>query len=67
MGYVLLEGMFDIWTVIGWHVMQVNMYDWKICGSGGQIYYMNICCGRTCPLGGNVLWVYAEAITIELP
>ena len=34
---------------IGWHVMQVDMYYWKICGSGDNVYHENICYGRTCP------------------
>ena len=55
-----------MWTgFIGWYVMQVDMYYWKICGCGGHVYYENIYNGRTCPLGGHVLQVCAEAATIE--
>ena len=44
------------------------MYYWKICGNGGNggnVYHENICYGRTCPVGGHVLQVCAEAATIE--
>ena len=46
-------------------VMQVDMYYWKTCGSGGHIFHENICYGRTCSVGGYVLQVCAEAATIE--
>ena len=50
---------------IGWHVMQMDMHYWKICGSGGYVYHENICYGRTCPVGWHVLQICAEAATIE--
>ena len=45
--------------------MQVDMHYWKICGSGGHVYHENICYGRTSPVGGYVLQVWAKAATIE--
>ena len=45
--------------------MQVDMYYWKICDSGGHVYHENICYGRTCPVDGHVLQVFAETATIE--
>ena len=45
--------------------MQVDMYYWKTCGSGGHIFHENICYGKTCSVGGYVLQVCAEAATIE--
>ena len=42
-------------TCIGWHVMQVDMYYWKICGNGCHVYHENICCGSTYPVGVHVL------------
>ena len=54
-----------MWTgFIGWHVMQVDMYYWKTCGSSGHVYHGNICYGRTCSVCGHVLQVCAEAATI---
>ena len=44
--------------------MQVGMYYWKICGSGGHVYHENICHWRTCPVCGHVLQVCAEVATI---
>ena len=59
-----LEGMSNMRTgFIGWHV-QVDMYYWKICSSGGLVFHGNICYGRTCLVGGHVLQVYAETATI---
>ena len=49
---------------IGWHVMQVDMHYWNIFGSS-HVCHENICYGRTCPVGGHVLQVCAEAATIE--
>ena len=47
---------------IGWHDMQVGMYYWKTCVSGGHhVFHENMCYGRTCVVGGHVLQVYAEA------
>ena len=45
--------------------MQVDMYYWKICDSGWYVYYENICCDSTCPVGVHVLQVCAEAASIE--
>ena len=45
--------------------MQVIMYYWKICDSGGHVYHENLYYGRTCPVGGHVLQVCAEAETID--
>ena len=45
--------------------MQVDMYYWKVCGSGGHVYHENICYGWTWPVGGHVLQIRAEAATIE--
>ena len=52
-------------SCIEWHVMQVDMYYWKICGSGCHVYQKNICYERTCPIGVHVLQVCAEAASIE--
>ena len=49
---------------IGWHVMQVDIYCWKACGRCGLVFHENICCGRTCLVGGHVLQVYAKAAII---
>ena len=46
--------------------MQVDMYYWKICGSGGHVHHKNFCYRRTCPVGGHVLQVFKETATIEL-
>ena len=45
--------------------MQMDLYYWRTCGSGGHVYHENICYGRTCPVGGHALRVCAEAATIE--
>ena len=45
--------------------MQVDMCYLKICGSGGHVSHENICCGRICPVGGQVWLICAEAATIE--
>ena len=45
--------------------MKMDMYYWSICGCDGHFYYENICYRMTCPVGGNVLQVCAEAATIE--
>ena len=47
---------------IGRHVMQVNMYCWKACC--GLVFHENICCGRTCLVGGHVLQVCVKAAII---
>ena len=44
--------------------MQVDMHCWKACGSGGLVFYENICCVRTCVVGGPVSQVCAEAVII---
>ena len=49
---------------IGWHVMQVDMYCLKACGSSGLVLHENICCGRTRLVGGHVLQVCAKAAII---
>ena len=41
------------------------MYYWKTCGSGGHVFHENSYCGRTCPVGGHVVQVCAEAATIS--
>ena len=46
---------------IGWHVLQVNIYCWKACCSCGLVFHENICCGRTCLVGGHVLQICAYA------
>ena len=64
-GHVLLEGMSNMRSgFIGWHVMLGNMYYWKVCGSGGLVFYENICCGRTCLVGGHVLQFCRDAAII---
>ena len=47
-------------NIIGCHyIMQVGMYYWKTCISGGRhVFHENMCYGRTCVVGGQV---YAEA------
>ena len=47
------------------HVMQKDMYYWKVaCGIGDHIFHENMFYGRTCLVGGHVLQVCAEAATI---
>ena len=46
-------------------IMQVDMYYWKACGSCGLVFYENICCSRTCLIGGHVLQVCAKAAIIQ--
>ena len=50
---------------IRWHVMQVDMYCWKACGSCGLVFHENICCGRTYSIGGHVLQVCKKAKIIK--
>ena len=49
---------------IGWHVMQVDRYCWKACGSCGLAFHKNICSGSTFPVDGHVLQTCAKAVTI---
>ena len=49
---------------IGWHVMQVDMYCLKACGSGGLVLRENICCGGTHLVGGHVLQICPKAALI---
>ena len=51
---------------IVWHAMQMDMYYWKICGSGGMsIMRISVMGGHVHPVGRHVLEICAEAATIE--
>ena len=52
-------------SCIKWHIMQVDMYYWKICGFGGYIYHEYTCYGRTCQVGRHFLQVCADTATTE--
>ena len=51
---------------IGWHDMQVGMYYWKTCVSGGHhVFHENMCYGRTCVVGGHVLQVGMSCRSVQ--
>ena len=46
--------------------MQVGMYYWKTCVSGGHHYFHeNMCYGRTCVVGGHVLKVGMSCRSVQ--
>ena len=51
---------------IGWHVMKVDMYCWKACGSCGLVFHENISCRRAYLVGGHVLQVCAKLQSFKL-